>query len=144
EYFSQLNEPNEINHLAYFKVRQATSAEKTHYNHIWDGHILQIVGRSTIRRVGDQQRHLNREWRLKTDTETFWDTLLEEELKHRDRVTRKRQVAALQEKVVDQVEDTYEYSSKRTKILNEQGLESLQRKMKATSGPSLFFVELKL
>ncbi|KAF9969402.1 hypothetical protein BGZ73_008245 [Actinomortierella ambigua] len=127
DYFKGLEEPSKINHITYFRHCSAPFAQKQHYHNLWKGTILPIIEGTTIQRVADQRARLNREWNAKAETDKFWNGVLNDELDGKARANNKRQITALREQAVDQLENTYEYYSKRTRILNSKDIESLQQ-----------------
>ncbi|KAK3841482.1 MAG: hypothetical protein J3R72DRAFT_152702 [Linnemannia gamsii] len=125
DYFKGLKEPAEINHIAYFKHCDVPYAHRQHYHNIWT--ILPIVKGTTIQRVAAQRTRLNQEWKAKAETDRFWSGVMNDELEAKARASNKRQIIVMREQVVDQLENTYEYYSKRTRILNSKDAEHLQQ-----------------
>ncbi|KAG0003175.1 hypothetical protein BGZ65_001941 [Modicella reniformis] len=70
----------------------------------------------------DQYKRLKREWKKTEATDRFWEQVLAEELSRRDELNHKRQLVAVHENVVDQLEDTYQFYSKRTRLSNARDL----------------------
>ncbi|KAF9898236.1 hypothetical protein BX616_004310 [Lobosporangium transversale] len=122
DYFSSLKDPSSINHIEYFRHCKPNHYQKAHYHNLWGHDILSIIEHSPIQRLSEQHKRLKREWSETGATENFWEQVLTEELSRRDELNHKRQLVAVRENAVDQLEDTYQFYSKRTRLSNVRNL----------------------